>query len=183
MRLSCLETFPSLLVENEVWTASSPDVWGRPTERRGRKQKQEGVGVGRPEAASNQNLCQTSSSTWNSAWSVQARGVPESGVRQHRPWRRILPPQIPTGLLGLTLLYKDTRGGDENHQRLSEDREDSTQWEVGAVKQGRGRLQGATTTFTLREEARRENILMLQLIHDFSYSSCFCTAHNKHCNN
>lgn len=44
MRLSCLETFPSLLVENEVWTASSPDVWGRPTERRGRKQKQEGVG-------------------------------------------------------------------------------------------------------------------------------------------
>lgn len=188
MRLSCLETFPSLLVENEVWTASSPDVWGRPTERRGRKQKQEGVGVGRPEAASNQkhrcvNLCQTSLSTWNSAWSVQARGVPESGVRQHRPWRRILPPQIPTGLLGLTLLYKDTRGGDENHQRLSEDREDSTQWEVGAVKRGRGRLQGATTTFTLREEARRENILMLQLIHDFSYSSCFCTAHNKHCNN
>ena len=44
MRLLCLKTFPSLLVENEVWTASSPDVWGRPTERRGGKQKQEGGG-------------------------------------------------------------------------------------------------------------------------------------------
>lgn len=45
------------------------------------------------------------------SWSgLQGAGV---GGPSTPPGRRILPPQIPTGLVGLTLLYKDTQRRDE----------------------------------------------------------------------
>lgn len=54
---------------------------------------------------------------------------------------RILPSQIQAGLLGLTLLYKDTRGGDKtiisDYERTNSDTF-STQWELRAVKTARG---------------------------------------------
>lgn len=127
------------------------------------------------------------------SWSgLQGAGV---GGPSTPPGRRILPPQIPTGLVGLTLLYKDTQRRDEtvvsDYQSTNTDIFKS-QWEVGAVKTAqrprgyKSQLfrqdcdadpRGPSISFTLQRAAGRENIhrdvvketLQQNTTHDYSF--------------
>lgn len=160
MRPSCLKTFPSLLEENEVWAASWPDVWGGPTEGRGGKQQLEAGQMTWGSVQSEAPICESLSD--------ELVHVNLSLVRSGPRGPGVGGPSAPAVTPNSSL--SDPDGTPRPHAALQRhtrrrrkpssaiirgqiQTEESTQWEVGAVKRDRGRPRGARITFTLQRRS------------------------------